>query len=259
MDLGGAIGRMVGVLLAPAAAVGSFVRGARIFHPDGVVYRADVHPDVTQGVLGKLARRLAGRALVRFSGGLRRDKAGTSPRDVLGVALRFNTPQGADPAPGPRAQDLLLLSFQHLWQLPSAALLTNPRDFLANDYHAILPFRVGRLGVVKFRIVPEVGAVAAAGDEEMGRVERLSRAVRQGRAVLRLQVVGAERGADWMALATVVLRESVDIDQADLRFTPFHAGAGIAPVGFLQGMRWAVYPASQAGRDLRRRLGRRRS
>ncbi len=251
MDIGGAIGRGVGVLFAPAAAIGSFVRGARIFHPDGVVYRADVYADVTDGALGNLAARLAGPALVRLSSAMRREKAGASPRDILGVALRFNAPQGAGAAP--RSQDLILLSIAHLWQLPIGALLTNPRDFLANDYHAILPSRAEGVGVVTFRLVPEVGA--AEGEEETDRLERLEQSVRQGRAVFRLQVKSDERGAPWRALATVALRRRVDIDQESLQFTPFHDGAGVKPVGFLQGLRWAVYPASQAGRELRRRLG----
>jgi hypothetical protein len=253
MDIGGAIGRGVGVLFAPVAAIGSFVRGARVFHPEGVVYRADVYADVTDGALGKLAGRLAGPALVRLSSAMRHVKAGTSPRDILGVALRFNLPQGASPGPRSRPQDLLLLSIAHLWQVPIGALLTNPRDFLANDYHAISPFRVDGVGVVTFRLVPEVGA--AEDEEETGRLERLEQAVRQGRAVFRLQVKSEERGAAWKALATLALRKSVDIDQEGLRFSPFHDGAGLEPVGFVQGLRWAVYPASQAGRELRRRLG----
>ncbi len=118
MDVGGALGRAIGLLIAPAAAVSSFIRGARIFHPDGVVYRADVLADATEGALGKLGRRLAGPALARFSGGTRREKPGTSPRDLLGVALRFNTPPVAVPGPDSRSQDLLLISVQHLWQLP---------------------------------------------------------------------------------------------------------------------------------------------
>ena len=60
----------------------------------------------------------------------------------------------------------------------------------------------------------------------------------------------------WQALSTVVLRERVNVDQADLHFSPFRAGAGMKAVGFFQGLRWAVYPASQVGRELRRRLGR---
>lgn len=254
MDVGGAVGRAIGLLVAPAAAVSSFIRGARIFHPDAVVYRADVHANATDGALGELGRRLAGPALVRLSGGTRREKPGTSPRDVLGVALRFNTPPVAVPGPDSRSQDLLLVSVQHLWQLPLSPLLTNPRDFLSNDYHALLPFRVGGLGVVEFRIVPE--APAAEGGEGMGRRERLERAVRLGRAVFHLQVKREERGAEWKPLATVALRERVDIDQAALLFTPFRAGAGIEPVGFVQGLRWATYAGSQVGRELSRRLGR---
>jgi hypothetical protein len=254
MDIRGAIGQVIGVLAAPAAALGSFVRGARIFHPDGVVYRADVHADVHEGALGELAARLAGRALVRLSSATQREKAGTSPRDILGMALRFNPSPGADSAPGAQSQDLLLLSIPHLWQLPIGPLLTKPRDFLANDYHALLPFRVDNLGVVKFRIVP--GVDAASGNEGMDRLERLEDAVSRGAAVLHLQVKSEESGAEWRPLATVALRERVDIDQEDLRFTPFHEGAGIEPVGFFQGVRWAAYPASQLGRALRRRIGR---
>jgi hypothetical protein len=250
MDIMGAIGRGIGVLAAPLAAMGSFVRGARIFHADGVVYRADVRADAEQGALGELAQRLAGPALARLSSAARREEAGTSPRDILGVALRFNAPPGPDP--GPRSQDLLLLSIAHLWQLPVGAWLTKPRDFLANDYHALLPFRVNGLGVVKFRLVP--GGDAARGNAGKGRVERLDDAVRRGTAVLHLQVKGRPLGAEWKPLATVELRARVDIEQADLRFTPFHEGAGIEPVGFFQGMRWAVYLGSQLGRALRRRI-----
>ncbi len=54
----------------------------------------------------------------------------------------------------------------------------------------------------------------------MGRRELLERAVRLGRAVFHLQVKSEERGAEWKPLATVVLRERVDIDQAALLFTP---------------------------------------
>jgi hypothetical protein len=254
MDIGGAIGRAAGVLLAPAAALGSFLRGARLFHPDGVVYRVDVHADVTEGALGELGQRIAGPGLARLSGALWRRKPGTSPRDVLGVALRFNTPAVAVPGPGSRAQDLLMASFQYVWQLPFAPLLTNQRGFLANDYYAVLPFRVDRLGVVKFRLVP--GAEAAEAGEGMSRFARLEREARRGRAVFHLQVKGAERGAAWTALATVVLRERVDIDQSALRFTPFRDGAGIEPVGFIQGLRWAAYAGSQVGRQASRRPGR---
>ena len=254
MDIRGAIGQVIGILLAPVVGVGSFLRGARIFHPDGVVYRADVRADVTEGALGSLARRLAGPALVRLSGGARRADPGTSPRDVLGVALRFNTQAKAVPEPGSRAQDLLLLSFQHLWQLPLSPLLTDPHDFLANDYHALLPFRFAGLGPVIFRIVPDHSAAEEGAG--VGRFERLERAARRGRAVFHLQIKSRARGAEWKPLAIVVLRERVNIDQAELRFTPFREGAEIEPVGFFQGLRWATYAGSQLGRALRRRIGR---
>jgi hypothetical protein len=72
--------------------------------------------------------------------------------------------------------------------------------------------------------------------------------------VLRLEVQQDEPDAPWEPLADVTLREPADIDQEALGFDPFRAGLGIEPVGFVQGLRWAVYPASQLGRALRRRL-----
>ena len=103
------------------------------------------------------------------------------------------------------------------------------------------------LGVVKFRLVPEVDA--ARGNEGMGRLERLEDAVRRGTSVLHLQVKSEESGAEWRPLATVALRERLDIDQEDLRFTPFHEGAGIEPLGFFSGRAVGRVPREPAGQS----------
>jgi hypothetical protein len=264
MDVGGVIGKGIGVLLAPAAALGGLIRGKRLFHPYGVVYRADVRAVATEGALGSLAHQLVGPALVRLSGGLREAKPGESPRDVLGVALRFQTTPVAEPDARWRVQDMLLASFRRVWQLPIAMLVTNSTDFLANDYYALLPFRVGGLGKVEFRLVPLGGQarelrIAADG---VGRNEKLALAVAVGAAVFRLEVQQQSKKGSakvWKPLVNITLKAKVDVDQEALRFNPFHDGAGIVPVGFLQGLRWAVYPASQIGRAIGRRLrGRRR-
>ncbi len=241
-----ALGRAIGGLLAPIAFEGSLVRGARLFHPDGVVYRADVMPIATEGALADLARALEGPAIVRFSGAMARARGRRDPRDILGAAVRFH----ADGVVAtPQAQDLLTATFRTLWQLPFAMLTTNPRDFLANDYHAVLPFRArGLAGRVELRLVPRRVELAGA-----DRRERLDRAVAAGLAKLRLEARVLRRGARWEPVAEITLREAFPGDPRELAFNPFRAGAGIEPVGFFQAWRAAVYPASQLGRALARR------
>src|SRR4051812_25702728 len=97
-------GRAIGGVLAPLAAEGSLARGERLFHPDGVVYRADVAALSAEGAIADLARALEGPAIVRLSGATRHARGGREPRDILGVAVRFHA-EGAEPSAG--AQDLL--------------------------------------------------------------------------------------------------------------------------------------------------------
>jgi hypothetical protein len=238
-----AVGRAVGGLLAPLAFEGSLIRGARLFHPDGDVYRAEVRPVALEGAAGDLGDRLTGRALVRVSGALWR--AGDSPSrpDILGVAVRFRRSQAVSPALEEADQDLLFASFRTLWQFPFGPLLTNARDFLANAYHAVLPFEVTGIGRVKWRLTPR--PVLTSGKD---RRERLADAVARSAATFRLEVRELDKDAPWREVADIELTERVNVDQDALRFNPFHAGRGIEPVGFFQMVRAAVYAASQAGR-----------
>ena len=234
------IGRALGGLFAPIAALGSFLRGGRLFHPDGVLYRADVAPEAEDAV----AHALAGTAVVRLSGALWRWPGGGSWPDILGVAVRFHPGQR-------RAQDLLFASFRSVAELPLAVLTTNVCDFLASTYATVLPLCAPELGAVDFRLVPDL-RVADTGD----RYDRLERATREGRAVLSLQVRERRPGAAYRPLARLTLCEHLVGEGEDLRFDPFHAGLGIEPTGVLQAIRAVVYPASQLGRALARgRLG----
>jgi hypothetical protein len=52
-------------------------------------------------------------------------------------------------------------------------------------------------------------------------------------------------------LVDVVLREPMTIDQETLRFSPFSAGRGLDPAGFVHGLRWATYAASRVGERVR--------
>ncbi len=242
-----ALGRAVGGVLSPITGEASLLRQARIFHPDGVVFRADVRPLVREGEVGELAQRLAGPALVRLSSAWWRHEKELP--DVLGIAVRFcgREPTTTTSETSARDQDLLFATFRHIWTLPLAPLTTNQHDFLANDYHAILPFYVLGLGRVKFRLLP----MRQKGTEGSRR-ERLSQAVVAGNAVLRLEVrqrfPSRPTLSRWEGVAVIDLQERSLVDQEALAFTPFHAGRGIMPVGPFQMIRAATYAASRTGR-----------
>ena len=196
MDVREALGRAVGGILAPIVAEASLARGAPVLHADGVVLEAEAEPVDADEPLGALGRALQGPALVRFSSALRRYQAGQDPRDALGAAIRFG-------AGGDKPQDLLFGTFRHLWEIPLAALRTDPHDFLANDYHAVLPFHVpGTETLYTFRLVPEAGA-----PDGKDRVDRLVRAAAEGLARLRLEArASGDRGGDRTTLiATITL------------------------------------------------------
>jgi hypothetical protein len=226
-----------------------------VFHPEGVVYRAEVRPLATEGDIGVVAQRLRGPALVRLSSGMSRWRSGRNERmpDVLGAAVRFRSSPDITPVASPDDQDLIFLTSRSLLLLPIALFTTDRRDFLANDYHAILPFEVAELGRVKFRLVP-LRATKAPGT----RIEKLDFAVASGLAVLRLEVRQTGIKHSWVTLADITLLENVDIDQEALRFDPFQAGRGIVPSGLLQTTRLATYTASYFGRSLAARARRSR-
>lgn len=245
------IGRVIGGALSPLAWGGSLIRRARLFHPDGVVYCAGVKALAVEGEVGALAQRLAGPALVRLSGGIWRWRGGKGELrpDVLGISVRFRTSEEITPVASPGDQDLLFASARRFALLPVALFTTNRRDFLANDYYAQLPFEVAGFGRAEFRLIPM--RVATVGKN---RRERLECASAAGLALLRLEVRRRGVRKRWMAVADIVLYETVEVDQRALRFDPFHTGRGIVPSGLLQSTRALTYTASYFGR----RLGSRR-
>jgi hypothetical protein len=238
-----ALGRAIGGLLAPVTGEGSLIRRARLFHPDGVVYRAEVRPLVRTGAVGELAQRLAGPAIVRLSGGWWRNERELP--DVLGVAIRLRTEDDLSAEPGPRDQDLTFATFRHMWSLPLAPLGTNVHDYLANDYYAVLPYYALGLGRIKLRLIPP--QVKTVGED---RRERLERAVAADLAVLRLEMRRARVGAPWEQVAAIDLRERALVDQDKLAFSPFRSGRGLEPVGLFQMVRAATYASSRTGRQV---------
>lgn len=238
------LGTVIGWLWAPWTGAGSLVRRARFLHPEGAVYRCDVeavpstrHPDA--------AGRLAGPGLARMSTAWWRH--GRELPDALGLALRLRRRGDAAADAQPGDQDLLLATIRHPLTTLLAPLTTHVHDFLDNDYYGVSPFIVDGVGRAWLR-ARSVGPSRDGVD----RGDRLARAVARGgaRFVLELQ---HGRGQPWEPLATVTLVEPIDVDQERLRFSPFHAGRGVAPTGFVQALRRATYALSQTARPARAR------
>ncbi len=247
-DAMGAIGKQAGVLLAPLVGAGAKVRHARLFHPSGVVRLGEVEAAGPEPWARAVGRRLEGRALVRLSSALWRAREW---KDALGIAVRFRGEGDADPATLVEGdQDLLFATIRRPWTTPFAPLTTDAHDFCANDYYAVSPFEVEGVGRCKLRLVGP--GVRFPGDT---RGERLAYAVEKRLAVFRLELLplrllGApSRRQGWQTAACLRLgRELGQVDQEALHFSPFRAGRGVRPTGFVHGMRAATYAEGQAVR-----------
>jgi len=242
------IGRVIGAAVAPLTFIGSLVRGNRLFHPGGVVYRAEVSAIAENGPLGLLAQRLAGTALVRLSGALWKWPEGKRSPDLLGIVVRLRSVDEVTPKSRPGDQDLLLVTAPSLPSLAVAPFRTDVNDFLNNRYYAILPFTLEGAGKVYLRLVP--GQRSPEGPD---RRERLALAVAQSTAVLRLEMQVEDFGEQWFPVAAIDLRERLDIEDAELSFDPGSSAKGLVPRGVLQWLRPAAYAASEVGWRQRRR------
>lgn len=230
----------------------SFLRRARFFHPSGVVYSARAWPAPgLASVAGvEVAERLSGTALVRFSGGIFKQKGQVARTDSLGLGVRFHGQPGLCATNAPGGQDLFLVSFHSFKAMAHDIKATNSHDYLANTYWAIAPYEVEGLGRVSLRIT-----AFGAGGMGVARDERLEDAVRAGAASLRLEM--APWGTnDYQPLADVRLDSRVELED-ELRLTPRASGRGLRPTGFLQGLRVFPYAASHLARRLRQGAPRR--
>lgn len=238
------LGRAVGALWSPAVRLGTKLRHARLFHPEGVVYSARVQPLPVHPGLRPVASRLAGAALVRLSSALWR--GGREWPDLLGVAVRLRSEEAVTAVPSPGDQDLLFATLRVPWTLGLAPLSTDTRDWLENDYYAVSPFEVEGLGRASLRITSS----RAAAPEGDSRVERLESARRAGQArfVLEVRPSRGESAGMWLGLAELRLVEPAALDEARLRFYPYRTGRGIQPVGFIHALRIPTYRQGQAAR-----------
>jgi hypothetical protein len=245
MALSEELGRVVGTLWGPAVRAGAALRHARLLHPDGVTYRAEVKECSTRESFRPVAARLAGPALVRLSSALWR-KQREWP-DVLGLAVRLRSEEPLTEEPSPGDQDLLFATVRSPWTLGLAPLTTDTHDWLENDYYAVSPFQVNGLGRAKLRITSS--RADAPGNT---RVERLEAALHAGQARFTLEVLPrrGEAAGRWHPLVELRLVEQVTLDPATLRFWPYRNGRGIQPVGFVHALRIPTYRQSQEARTL---------
>ena len=190
---------------------------------------------------------LSGPALVRLSATFTRGEA--EKQDVIGLVVRFGASESlllpAD------AQDVLTATFDGFsrTQLERGRDTTNCHDFLDNDYRGIARYLVPGMGLSRLRFTGL--RRPAAGGGKGTRIARLDEAMaaRDARFVLE-----CSQGVDaWLALGTLDLERRIDISQKQLAFSPFRAGRGIRPTGFLNGLRRANYVLSRFMRGARMR------
>lgn len=228
------VGWAAGMALAPLVVLGTWLRQGRLAHPVGVVCAAEVTPLEQQDPrLAELASRLAGGALIRFSGGFWKRLEAPEP---LGCAIRFRGPRPLVTPASPGDQDLIAATFS-----------LDSHDYLRRPYYVRGSFDADGLDSLSLRIMPEEPNEPGRGS----RNARLLRAIDTDRAVLRLEVrPSIDRQAPWQPLCELQLRGLLDLDQRELDFSPWRAGLGLRPRGALNAARAVVYRASQTARQL---------
>lgn len=205
----------------------SFVRRARVFHPDGAAFVAKVEVAVGDGVLPAGSHD----AVVRFSRGAGLPE---SMPDILGLALRVLDLHG----PGVH-QDLLLVTSG---SRPGARhALVPARTFGHRRWSTLLPYDVGGRRIV-FGARPSSAAL-----DEAHRLGDLRRVAAAGEVRFTLEV--APPTGAWEDVAVLSIGDELPEDENEaLRFNPANTGGRIRPVGVLQTIRRRAYLGSQRGR-----------
>lgn len=220
-------GYLLGYVVGMFTFLISLIRQARMFHPRGHLFEAEV-----------TSLDFAPYAIIRLSSAWWKKKEW---RDVLGVAIRFTPARPAGIRAESRDQDMLFASFSRWWMTPIGPLLTEYHDFFRNHYYTVAPFH--HQGQTKtYKLVPKINTMIKGSREE-----KLIEAVLEGEAVFILQ----ERilhETTWTNVAAIKLTRPLHYDQEALKFNPFQNGVGVHPAGFLQHLRIGAYHLSQLAR-----------
>ena|GEM_PF-1133553 len=225
-----------GPIAKPAAAVFralSRLRGARSFHPDGVVFEAAVEIDDPPGDLADvplLGEPGSHRAVVRLS------RALGLPRpipDIHGFAIRFVDAYG----PG-RHQDFLTVT--SLDGAVAQHVLLPTGGFFSLPFSTLLPYRMGD----EVRLVGARPATEPADESES--LGQLLATVDE--RPVRFDLTLARLLGSWTSIGTVTLGHRVPESEAQrIRFNPWNTGGNIRPTGPFMGLRESAYRESQRG------------
>jgi hypothetical protein len=237
--------RLADGVAATAMQVGSTLRSARIFHPDGIASRVRVtirptaeDADASELGVGLLDRPGSYEGVVRFSRGA------SLPEplpDVLGLAVRICDAHG----PGGH-QDILVGSSL---ELPVGRQLLLPTiGFRGTTLSSVLPYRLGSdtsIGRGTFWLGARVSDPSGA---PLVRLSTLRAAIDADEVSLTLRY--ASRFGAWRTFADVDIGEPLSDEESDaLTFNvDDNTGGGIEPSGFFQALRRHAYAASQAAR-----------
>ena len=235
------VGLVGGAALAPVTALGSYLRGSRLFHPCGICLRGEAWPVESADGFGEAGTRLAGTVLARFSGAWWKSRQWP---DVLGCALRFTGEGRLDPTPRATDQDLLLATIRHPLTTLLATFSTHVDDYMSNAYFGVSPFQIAPKGRVKLRLSP-----MQATPSGRTRNKRLLRALECGPFPLLLEARPDRLGSRYRPIVRIELVERVELDERALRFDPFATGRGFVPTGLVHALRVAAYAASRRARD----------
>ncbi|MFA9446853.1 hypothetical protein [Egicoccus sp. AB-alg6-2] len=219
-------------LLTTAFRLGARLRGARAFHPHGVVLDAVWRPsDAGREILvGAPLLERDRPALVRFSHGI---GLPAGAPDLLGVALKVPDVHGDG-----RDQDLLFTSTGR--GRIGRRLLRPSRMLSGGVFSTLLPYDIAGAG--RHPLVAVASATPTVSYHE----------VSEGAAPPRFEVrVG---GAGETLLGTVDVEGNARPgDDGTLAFDPWHTGPNLRPAGWINRLRRPTYGASRAGRADRRR------
>ncbi len=224
------VGGAVGLMLAPATAAGSLVRGKRIVHPVGVGYEAELE------IFDPPLRSLAGTQLAtpgRLPARVRLSRAFAFPgqrRDVRGFALRLIV----DGTEG--VQDLLLATV-------APGRLGNAVSVLLESYDGTYSTMVrlrAPAGPLLFHIRPRQ-ALPSDPNIEAGSGVGLRFDVSAGSSSDELRILGV----------LTLLAPLANAETEALSFSLANDGAGLRAHGILNVARKIAYRSSRRGRSLR--------
>jgi hypothetical protein len=201
-------------------------RGRRIFHPDGIAFRATVQVDQDVPGVPLLEAGAVHDAIARFSRGL------GLPRGYLdfpGLAVRIG-----------EEQDLLLASSS---PMVGARFVPLPaRSFFGTTLSSLLPFHAGERVVL---LAARVAGEPTGADDQLVELEQeLARG--PVTAVLSL----ADPAGSWERFGVLEVGERLPDDEAQaLRFDPWRCAGGIVPWGRVNKLRAPAYRGSRRGRS----------